>query len=187
MSTPVSSIGASLIASAAKVSSGSAANSSVAAAVAEANESKATTIKEAQNGDRVAKRKLAALQAAQQAEQSKASEPGKGKVSTTTPNRYCPAGQSHRANTSARINRIISGSMKARNCTGFVVGISRRLLVPGDAYPSDVGFGLRGSSCILRMLPHMVSPVPGLLLCGETHSPLEKFQIKPASLKTIVM
>ncbi len=73
MSTPVSSIGASLIASAAKVSSGSAANSSVSAAVAEANESKATTIKEAQNGDRVAKRKLAALDAAQ-----KASEPGKG-------------------------------------------------------------------------------------------------------------
>jgi hypothetical protein len=78
MSTPVSSIGASLIASAAKVSSGSSQNSSVAAAVAEANESKATTIKEAQNGDRVAKRKLAAIDAKQQAEQSKASEPGKG-------------------------------------------------------------------------------------------------------------
>jgi len=76
--SPVSSIGASLIASANQVSSGGSAASSVSAAVAEANESKATTIKEAQAGDRVAKRKLQALQAKQQAEEVKASEPGKG-------------------------------------------------------------------------------------------------------------
>lgn len=78
MSTPVSPIGASLISSAAKAASGGTSSSGVSAALEEANESKATTIKEAQNGDRVAKNKLAALQAKQQLQETKASEPGKG-------------------------------------------------------------------------------------------------------------
>ncbi len=78
MPSPVSSIGTSLIAGAAKATSGVSSNASVSTALAEANESKATTIKEAQNGDRVAKLKLAALQAKEQLQQPKATEPGKG-------------------------------------------------------------------------------------------------------------
>src|SRR2546425_427254 len=74
-----SSIGASLIAASNKVASGSAGQTgSVSAALEEANESKATTIQEAQSGDRIAQKKLQALQTKQQAAQAKAAEPGKG-------------------------------------------------------------------------------------------------------------
>jgi hypothetical protein len=53
--------------------------SGLAAASEEATETLATTRKEAQNGDRVAQRKLEQLQAnQQQAAEQKASEPGKG-------------------------------------------------------------------------------------------------------------
>ena len=77
--SPTSSIGASLVAASNKVASGATAQtSSVSAALAEANESKATTIQEAQSGDRIAQKKLQALQAKQQAAQAKAGEPGKG-------------------------------------------------------------------------------------------------------------
>jgi hypothetical protein len=78
--SPTSSIGASLVAASNKVASGATAaqTSGVSAALAEANESKATTIQEAQSGDRIAQKKLQALQAKQQAAQAKAAEPGKG-------------------------------------------------------------------------------------------------------------
>jgi hypothetical protein len=78
--SPVSSIGTAFVAAANKVSSGSV-SPTVSAAIEEANESKATTVKEAQNGDPVAKRKLQKLQAAQQQQQQEAApptEPGKG-------------------------------------------------------------------------------------------------------------
>jgi hypothetical protein len=81
----VSPIGSHLASAAQRVASGnsasaSSAKSAVAAAVEEANESKATTIKEAQNGDRVAQQKMRALEAKQQQQTAppKASEPGKG-------------------------------------------------------------------------------------------------------------
>ncbi len=63
--------------------SSSSKTSALAAAVEEANESKATTIKEAQNGDQVARQKLRAIeartpQAAPSKPKPKAVEPGKG-------------------------------------------------------------------------------------------------------------
>ena len=79
---PVSSIGASLIASAQNVASGgSGSTNSAAAAAQEATETKAQTMKEAQAGDPVARRKLAKMEAqeAQQEEQQSApSESGTG-------------------------------------------------------------------------------------------------------------
>lgn len=78
----ISSIGASFIASAQNVSSGAGSTGSVASSNEEAQETQQTTIKEAQRGDPVAKRKLLQIQAKQQqqqqAAQPKASEPGKG-------------------------------------------------------------------------------------------------------------
>ena len=75
----------SVIASALKVASGGSSNSSSAASeLQEASEAEATTIKEAQSGDPVAKALLQRIQAKQQAQQqaleSKASEPGKGET-----------------------------------------------------------------------------------------------------------
>jgi hypothetical protein len=86
----VSPIGSVLSSAAQRVTSGAAGGagrsakpSAIAAAVEEANESKATTVKEAQNGDQVARQKLRAIEArAQQAAPAKAKpkavEPGKG-------------------------------------------------------------------------------------------------------------
>jgi hypothetical protein len=82
----VNPIGSSLAAAAQRVTSGAPAPASpkpsaIATAVEEANESKATTIKEAQNGDQVARQKLRAIEARQQQAapaKPKAAEPGKG-------------------------------------------------------------------------------------------------------------
>ena len=80
----VNPIGSSLAAAAQRVTSGATGSpkpSAIATAVEEANESKATTIKEAQNGDQVARQKLRAIEARQQQTapaKPKAPEPGKG-------------------------------------------------------------------------------------------------------------
>ncbi len=76
----VSSIGASLIASAQNVASGGAQTSSVASAAQEAEESPTQTAQEAKHGDPVAKKKLAKLQAQQQqqAAEEQPSDPNKG-------------------------------------------------------------------------------------------------------------
>jgi hypothetical protein len=66
-----------------QVTSGGAANPNTPAAVAqEAAETPAATVKEAQHGDLVARKKLAKAQAQQQAaaQQAPASEPGKGNL-----------------------------------------------------------------------------------------------------------
>lgn len=64
------------------VSGGTPKPNSVAAAAQEATETQATTLKEAQNGDPLARKKLlkASQEKQQQAAQAKASEPGKGGV-----------------------------------------------------------------------------------------------------------
>jgi uncharacterized protein involved in type VI secretion and phage assembly len=80
----VNPIGSALATAAQRVTSGASASSkpsAIATAVEEANETKATTIKEAQNGDQVARQKLRAIEArAQQVAPAKAKsiEPGKG-------------------------------------------------------------------------------------------------------------
>lgn len=76
---PVNSIGTSLITASNKLASGSS-QANASSALAEAKESEATTAKEARNGDRVAQRKLQAIEARKQGatDEAKTSEPSKG-------------------------------------------------------------------------------------------------------------
>ena len=80
---PIHPVGSSLAAFTQRIASaGSAVAGNSAAAVEEATESRATTVREAQQGDQVAKRKLQRLQAASasptRVAQAKPVEPGKG-------------------------------------------------------------------------------------------------------------